>query len=119
MLEDNYTTQYKNFVFDAGVILKLGRRLSLGWAGQNFSGKQDQVVKIQRMGFGFAFNPFLTVVGEAKTYSDRKRKMGGGIEFSLPEELLQVGRVTFRTGYTAADSYGKNYNDAMIDRLGL
>lgn len=119
VLEDNYTAEYKNFVFDAGIIMKFGRRLSIGWAGQNFSGKQDQVVKIQRVGAGFVLNPFLTLVGESKKYSDRKSKLGGGIEFSLPEEVLQVGRVTFRTGYTGGDSYGKNYEDKTMDTLGL
>ncbi len=44
---------------------------------------------------------------------------GGGVEFNLPEELLQVGRVSMRVGYTAADSYGKNYEDKTLDTLGL
>lgn len=119
VLEDNYTAEYKNFVFDAGLIMKLGRKLSLGWAGQNFSGKKNQVVKIQRLGLGYAFNPFLTLIGEQKTYSDRRAKLGGGFEFSLPEEVLQVGRVTFRAGYTGSDGYGKNYGDKTLDSLGL
>lgn len=123
VLENNYagnsTEQYRNFVFDAGIIMKFGRRLSLGWAGQNFSGKQDQVVKLQRVGAGFVLNPFLTLVGESKKYSDRKSRLGGGVEFSLPEEVLQVGRVTFRTGYTGGDTYGKNYEDKTMDALGL
>ncbi|MBU2573097.1 MAG: hypothetical protein KKH28_03355 [Elusimicrobia bacterium] len=119
VLEDNYTAEYKNFVFDGGIIMKLGRRLSIGWAGQNFSGKKNQVVRIQRLGLGFVLSPFLTVIGEQKTYSDRKARLGGGVEFSLPEEVLQVGRVTFRAGYTGADSYGRNYDDKTLDSLGL
>jgi len=119
VLEDNHSAQYRNFVFDGGIIIKLGRKLSIGWAGQNFSGKKDQVVKIQRLGLGYAFNPFLTVIAESKTYSDSGNKIGGGFEFNLPEEVLQVGRVTFRAGYTGADSYGKNYEDKTLDTLGL
>ena len=119
VMEDNYTTKYNNLVFDSGVVLKLGRRLSLGWSGANFSGKKDQVVKIQRAGLAFSFNPFLTALVESKAYSDRKSGVGGGVEFNLPEELLQVGRVSMRVGYTGADNYGKNYDDKTLDTLGL
>ncbi len=119
VLEDNYESEQKNLVFDMGVVLRLGRKLSLGWAGQNFSGKAHQVVKVQRLGGAYAFNPFLTMTLEQKTYSDRKGKLGGGVEISLPEELLQVGRVAFRAGYTPADNYGKNMTDKTLDSLGL
>jgi len=119
VVEDNYTTEYKNLVFDMGVILRIGRKLSLGWAGQNFSGKEHQVVKVNRLGGAFAFNPFLTLALEQKTYSDRKGRLGGGVEFSLPEEVLQVGRVSVRAGYTPSDGYGKNMEDDTLDSLGL
>ena len=119
VMEDNYTTKYNNLVFDAGLVLKLGRKLSLGWSGANFSGKTDQVVRIQRLGMAFSFNPFLTALLESKTYSDRRSLSGGGVEFNLPEEVLQVGRVSMRVGYTGADSYGKNYEDKTLDTLGL
>jgi hypothetical protein len=119
VMEDNYTTKYNNLVFDAGLVLKLGRKLSLGWSGANFSGKKDQVVKIQRAGLAYSFNPFLTVLAESKTYSDRSSLSGGGVELNLPEELLQVGRVSLRVGYTGANSYGKNYEDKTLDTLGL
>jgi hypothetical protein len=119
VLEDNYVTEYRNLVYDAGVILRLGRKLSLGWAGQNFSGKSKQVVKVQRLGGAWVFNPFLTLALEKKTYSDRGDKFGGGVEISLPEELLQVGRVTFRAGYSPGDVMGKNMTDKTLDSLGL
>jgi len=119
VLEDNYTTEYKNLVFDLGAILRLGRKFSLGWAGQNFSGKNKQVVKVNRLGGAFAFNPFITVAVEQKSYSDRGAVLGGGVELSLPEEVLQVGRMSLRAGYTPADSYGKNMTDKTIDSLGL
>ncbi|OGR64294.1 MAG: hypothetical protein A2X31_11510 [Elusimicrobia bacterium GWB2_63_22] len=119
VLEDNYESEQKNLVFDMGAVLRLGRKLSLGWAGQNFSGKKHQVVKVQRLGGAYAFNPFLTLALEQKTYSDRKGKLGGGVEITLPEELLQVGRVAFRAGYTPADNYGKNMTDKTLDSLGL
>ena len=40
VMEDNYTKEYKNLVFDFGAILRLGRKLSLGWSGHNMSGKK-------------------------------------------------------------------------------
>jgi len=119
VLEDNYTSEYKNLVFDMGVILRLGRKLSLGWAGQNMSGKKHQVVQVQRLGGAYAFNPFLTLALEQKTYSDRKGKLGGGVEITLPEELLQVGRVAFRAGYSPSDGLGKNMDDKTLDSLGM
>lgn len=119
VMEDNYSTQQRNLVFDMGAVLRLGRKLSLGWAGQNFSGKAHQVVKVQRLGGAYAFNPFLTMALEQKTYSDRNGSLGGGVEITLPEELLQVGRVSFRAGYAPADSYGKNMDDKTLNSLGL
>ena len=119
VLEDNYYTQYNNTVFDAGLILKVGRKLSLGWSGANYSGKNNQVIKISRLGLAFFFNPFLTALVESKTYSDHKDLSGAGVEFNLPEEVLQVGRVSMRVGYTGANSYGKNYNDKTLDTLGM
>lgn len=119
VMEDNYTKKYQNLVFDVGAILKLGRKLSVGWAGQNFSGKAHQVVKVQRLGGAYTFNPFLTVTVEQKTYSDRQGKMGFGVELNLPEELLQVGRVAMRVGYTGGDNVGKNIDDKTLNSLGL
>lgn len=119
VVEDNYTEEYKNLVFDMGAVLHIGRKLSLGWAGQNFSGKKHQVVRVDRLGGAFAFNPFVTLALEQKTYSDRKGKLAGGVEFNLPEELLQVGRVSLRVGYNPSDSYGKNMDDGTMKNLGL
>lgn len=119
VIEDNYSTQYRNLVFDAGAILRLGRKLSLGWSGANFSGKGKQVVRVQRLGGAWIFNPFFTLALEQKTYSDRPGKLGGGVELNLPEELLQVGRVSLRVGYSPGDSMGKNMTDSTMDSLGM
>jgi len=120
--EDNYAAKYNNTVFDAGAIFKPFRKLSLGISGANFYSKGSEVVKINRLGGAFSFNPFLTTVLEMKGYSDRKPAMGGGVEFNLPEEMLQVGRVSLRTGYlqfSGAEKYGRNYDDTTLDTLGL
>ncbi|MDD5209647.1 MAG: hypothetical protein PHV36_09685 [Elusimicrobiales bacterium] len=119
VMEDNYTKEYKNLVFDFGAVLRLGRKLSLGWSGANMSGKKHQVVKVNRLGGAYAFNPFVTLLLEQKTYSDRKGRLGGGLELTLPEELLQVGRVSLRAGYAPGDNYGKNMTDKTLDSLGM
>ncbi len=119
VMEDNYTKEYKNLVFDFGAVLRLGRKLSLGWSGANMSGKKHQVVKVNRLGGAYAFNPFVTLLLEQKTYSDRGGKLAGGIELTLPEELLQVGRVSLRAGYAPGDNYGKNMTDKTLDSLGM
>jgi hypothetical protein len=119
VMEDNYVKRYQNLVFDAGAVMKFSRKLSLGWSGQNFSGKAKEVVKVQRLGLAYSFNPFLTVALEQKSYSDSGMKSGGGVEFNIPEEVLQVGRVSFRAGYTAGDDHGQNMDDKTLDTLGM
>jgi len=119
VIEDNYSEEYRNLVYDAGVILRIGRKLSLGWAGQNFSGKAKQVVKVTRLGGAWVFNPFFTLAVEQRNYSDTGSVLGGGVEISLPEELLQVGRVSVRVGYSPGDNMGKNTDDKTLDGLGL
>ena len=119
VVEDNYTKEYRNLVFDLGAVVRIGRKLSLGWAAQNLSGKKHQVVKVNRLGAAFAFNPFLTLAVEQKAYSDRKGKIGAGLEINLPEEFLQVGRVSMRAGYTPSDNLGKNMDDKTLEGLGM
>lgn len=118
VLEDNYTKKYNNVVFDAGAILKIGRKISLGMAVSNMSGRDD-VVQIQRMGGTFRFNSYLSVNVENKNYSDRGSLLAGGVEVSLPEELLQVGKVSLRAGYTPSDDLGRNRDDDTMESFGM
>ncbi|MBU2530199.1 MAG: hypothetical protein KKD35_04080 [Elusimicrobia bacterium] len=116
--EDNYSKKYDNTVFDAGAMLKIGRKIILGWSGQNF-GDQKKVVQIQRLGLSWSPNPFMTILAESKAYTDTKSKTGVGFEFNLPEELLQVGKVSLRIGYTPMDDHGENMDGGILDRMGL
>jgi hypothetical protein len=124
VFEDNYVEKYRNTVMDAGVVFKPFRKLSLGVSGANLNVNADskRIGKVSRLGGAFALNPFLTFMLEFKGYTDRRTHLGGGIEFNLPEEVLQVGRVSLRTGFvrlSGADDYGKNYDDKTLDTLGL
>ncbi len=116
-VDNSHSKKYKNLVFDMGAILKLGRKFSVGWANLNASGKSHQVVKAHRFGGAYAFNPFFTLVLEEKSYSDRKWKPSGGVELSLPEEVLQVGRVVLRVGCAPSDNMGKNTADKLFSGL--
>ncbi len=118
VIEDNYSAKYDNTVFDAGAMLKLGRKIIIGWSGQNF-GDQKKVVQIQRLGLSWSLNPFITILAESKSYTDSKSKTGVGFEFNLPEEVLQVGRVSFRIGYTPMDDHGENMDGGVLDKMGL
>ena len=117
VIEDNYSATYRNLVFDVGAVLKVNRKLSFGWVSQNLS--NGKVVKTQRLGLAYTFNPFITVVLEQKSYSDSGLESGGGVEFNLPEELLQVGRASLRVGYTPAGSHGTSMDDKTLETLGM
>lgn len=116
--EDNYESTNKNTVYDAGAILRLSRKLSIGWSMQN-TGSKSKVVGVQRYGLTWKFNPFLLATLDQKKFTDSKALTGFGVEFSIPEELLQVGRIVFRTGYSDTTDYGRNYDDKTLDTLGL
>ncbi len=119
VLEDNYSESYQNYVFDLGARLRLGRKLSFGWSGQNYSGGEKEVVKLSRLGASFSPNPFLTLTVENKKASDQDEAVyGGGVELNIPEEVLQVGKVSFRAGYTDTSDFGRSY-DSTLDKLGL
>lgn len=116
--EDNYNSTNKNTVYDLGAMLRISRKISIGWSSQN-TGSKDKVVGVQRYGLAWKFNPFLLAAVDQKKFTDSKAKTGVGIEFSIPEEVLQVGKVVFRTGYSDTVDYGKNYDDKTLDSLGL
>ncbi|MEF3280255.1 MAG: hypothetical protein K6357_04745 [Elusimicrobiota bacterium] len=117
--EDRYETKDNAIVYDAGAVLKISRKIALGFSQQNISGDQKKVVGLTRYGISITPSSYLTIVGDSKKYSDTKGKWGVGFEFSLPEELLQYGRFVFRAGYNDSIDYGKNYDDSMLDKLGL
>lgn len=115
-LTDSDDRKYTNIVFDTGVLFKVGRRLSLGWAAQNVAGESKDVVRIFRI--GAAYNPasLLNISLEHEMPSDNKSRLGIGMEFILPEQILQFGRVSFRAGYHSSDDFGKS-DDNLLKRF--
>ncbi|MFH1618612.1 MAG: hypothetical protein ABIG11_01765 [bacterium] len=116
--ENNDGTKHTAVVFDAGALLKIGRRLSLGWAVQNMGGNTDDVARIHRFGAAVKAFPFLTLSVENEAACDNRSRIGIGAEIILPEQLLQMGKVSFRAGYFSSDSYGQS-DDGMLKRLNL
>jgi len=116
--ENNDGTEYSNVVFDFGAKLKFGRRVALGWALQNLGDKKE-VVEIQRYGAAWAVNSFFTVTGEMSKPSDNKQRVGVGLEINLPQEMIEVGKFTFRVGYFDRDNTGKNYSDSFLSDMKL
>ena len=117
-LTDSDDKKYTSIVFDTGVLFKVGRKLSLGWAVQNFAGDSDDVVRIFRLGAAYKLTSLLNVSLEQEMPSDNKSRLGIGMEFILPEQILQFGRVAFRAGYHASDDLGKS-EDGFLKQLGM
>lgn len=117
--EDRYEKKDNSIIYDAGAVLKLSRRVSIGYSQSNMSGDTKKVVGITRYGISIVPSSYITIVLDNKKYTDTKAEWGWGIEFSLPEELLQYGKFVLRAGYNKTDNYRKNYDDSMLKNLGL
>lgn len=118
VLEDNDGTRYSNTVFDLGAVVKLGRKISLGWSMMNLSGNKQDIVQVQRLGAAFHLNSIFTLSVENEMPSDNRSRVGVGAEFTIPEQILQVGRLSFRAGYFSADNYGQSF-DGFLRRFNL
>lgn len=116
--EDNAGTSYQNIVGDVGVLFKPNPRFSLGGALQNFFGNKASVVQTERVGAAFSPNSFFTFSGEVSKDSDNSARPGLGIEFTLPQEVLEVGSFSLRVGFFNQDNPGQSF-DESLKKLGL
>ncbi|NLH39612.1 MAG: hypothetical protein GX445_06085 [Elusimicrobia bacterium] len=117
--EDRYETNDNSVVFDAGAVLKLSRKISFGFSKQNISGDDKKVVQSTRYGMALSPNNYFTLLVDSKKYTDTDSKLSFGLEFTLPEEVLQYGRFVLRAGYNDSADYGKSYDDSLLENLGL
>lgn len=116
--ENNDGTQYSNVVFDLGGQFRPFDFLSLGAAYMNI-GNKDEVVNISRFGASVHMGDYLTVMGELEQPSDNRSRVGMGVQFTLPEDMLHVGSFNLRAGYYDYDDHGRNYDSDFLKRLGL
>lgn len=107
VMEDNAGDRQTNLVGDFGVILKPNQTISFGFATQNFGGNQSQVARVTRGGFGLRVLELLQLSMDVHKHSDSAARLGMGMEFTLPEDLIEVGQIAVRFGYYNTDEQGK------------
>ncbi len=104
--ENNAGARRNSLVGDFGAILKPSSLFSLGFAVQNMGSDPRRVARITRVGAGLRPVDLLTVAVEVSKASDNSARLGLGAEFTLPEELLEVGQIQLRAGYYGTDDQG-------------
>jgi len=104
--ENNAGASNNNLVVDLGALFKPAANLSLGMSWQNLGGSQQDVAKVFRMGGAVRFFDMLNTSLELSKPSDNGWQAGIGGEFTLPEELLSVGQISFRIGYFTTGNQG-------------
>ncbi len=117
--ENRYITKESSVVYDVGAVLKLGRRIRLGVSKQNISGDNKKVVDVMRYGGSVALSENFVCSVDSIKFSDSESKTGFGVEFIIPENILQYGRFVLRAGYNKSPDYGRNYDDSFLKKLGL
>ncbi len=118
VIENNDGTKYNTMVFDFGALLKVGSRLSFGWASQNLGADETKVVQYQRLGAAYIMNSFMMISVESEVPSDNQARFNMGAEITIPEQVLDIGRMAFRVGYFSSDSCGKSY-DGFLKSLNM
>ena len=106
VLEDNAGTRRSSVVGDFGLLLKPNQTWSFGLATQNLGSDPSRVSRVTRGGVGVRLLELLQLSMELNKYSDSKARIGLGGEFTLPEDLLEVGQIAVRVGYYNTDNQG-------------
>lgn len=107
VMEDDAGNRQSNMVGDFGVILKPNQTISFGFSTQNFGSNQAQVSRVTRTGFGLRVLELLQVSMDVHKHSDSAARLGLGMEFTLPEDLIEIGQIALRFGYQNIDDQGK------------
>ncbi|MBI4424716.1 MAG: hypothetical protein HY554_13365 [Elusimicrobia bacterium] len=107
VFEDNAGNRHSNIVGDLGVILKPNQTISFGFTTQNFGSSQSQVGRMTRIGGALRVLELLQLSMDLNKASDSAARLGLGAEFTLPEDLLEVGQISLRVGYYNADDQGR------------
>lgn len=107
IMEDNGGSRHTNMAGDFGVVLRPNQTISFGFATQNFGTGQTQVARVTRVGAGLRAFELLQLSLDVNKYSDSQARLGFGAEFTLPEDLLEVGQIAVRVGYYNTDEQGK------------
>lgn len=109
--ENNDGTIQDNIVGDFGALMKPNSFVTFGFASQNMGTGSSEVVQITRGGAAFQFFGVMTASMELQKTSDGPPRLAVGVEFTLPEDLLQVGQIHFRAGFRGTDDLGQLLED--------
>ncbi|WP_424246074.1 hypothetical protein Dip510_000993 [Elusimicrobium posterum] len=113
--ENMVGNHYNNIAFDVGAKLDFNK-VGLGIAGLNL-GDSDEVPTGIRGGAHIKTR-YWTVVGEVIKYTDYKLQYGAGLEFHIPEDILEVARFDLRVGYYSREDAGTS-EDSWTENIGL
>ncbi|MFA6577671.1 MAG: hypothetical protein WCU88_01205 [Elusimicrobiota bacterium] len=105
--EDNAGSARSSVVGDAGLLLRPAQGWTLGASVQNIGAGTAKVASVTRVGASGRILELLTLTGEISKASDNSARLGAGAEFTLPEDLLQIGQVQLRAGFYNADDMGQ------------
>lgn len=109
--EDNDGTVRDVIVGDVGAMFRPNSYVTLAFASQNFGAGSSRVALVNRGGAAFRLWGLVTASIELSKASDSSARLGLGGEFTLPEDLLQLGQVYLRAGYYSADDLGEALED--------
>lgn len=113
VIEDFGNEKSQNVVADIGAVFKPSDRLSIGFSQQGIGAGSEDVLDTTRVGAAMHLNDIFGVTFEIANHSDNKARPGIGVEFTVPEELVQFGRLDFRAGLASSDSFGESDNGIL------
>lgn len=105
--EDNAGTTHSVLAGDAGVLLRPNQYVTFGASAQNLGAGVEKVAQITRFGAAGRVLELLTLSAELNKANDNGTRIGLGAEFTLPEDMLQVGQLHLRAGFHNADDLGQ------------
>lgn len=111
VFENNAGTSHNLLVGDFGGLLKPNSYVTFGFASQNFGAGNTRIAPITRGGASFRLLGSLTTAIELNKASDGPAQLGLGAEFTLPEDLIQLGQVYLRVGFRSTDDLGRVLED--------
>lgn len=111
--EDIAGSVHDTMVGDIGGLLKPNNVFSFGFAVQNFGSGAENVPAVTRGGAAARLGEFMTLSLELNKAADSGTRVGLGAEFSVPEQYLEVGQLTFRVGYYNTDNLGQSFDDTV------
>lgn len=118
--EDLYVSKYQTLVADLGVLVKPSPKVTFGLSLLNYGAAPSRAAKSARLGAAYRIAEFFRLSLELQKPSDDGWLTRAGLEFTLPEEYLEVGQISFRLGYYDTNRMGQNLEPSgLVESLKL